>query len=162
MKLIIDIPRKVNERLRADYGHGYGLLDEDQRAIMEAIYKGKKVEETSKFAKGKDVLISRQAAIKAVSVGCEELRGVFYRCKKNINALPSAAPGWIPVSERLPEPNEKDNDGFVKAYLVQNARLISVARWDGNYWILWGYARVLENVIAWMPLPEPYKEDKHE
>ena len=62
MKLVIDIPRKVNERIRADYGHGYIPYDEDQRAIMEAIYNGKKVEETSKFAKGKDALISRQAA----------------------------------------------------------------------------------------------------
>ena len=43
MKLIIDIPREVNERLRADYGHGYIPFDEDAKAIMEAIYNGKKL-----------------------------------------------------------------------------------------------------------------------
>ena len=32
MKLIIDIPRKVNERLRADYGHGYIPYDENAKA----------------------------------------------------------------------------------------------------------------------------------
>ena len=39
-----------------------------------------------------DDLISRQAAIKAVSKGCGELRGVFGRCEENILALPSAQP----------------------------------------------------------------------
>ena len=37
-----------------------------------------------------DDTISRQAAIDAVSRGCQELRGVFARCEKNLNALPSA------------------------------------------------------------------------
>ena len=34
--------------------------------------------------------IDRQAAIDAVSRGCQELRGVFARCEKNLNELPSA------------------------------------------------------------------------
>jgi len=34
-------------------------------------------------------LISRQAAIDAVSRGCYELRGVFAECEKNLNELPS-------------------------------------------------------------------------
>lgn len=36
--------------------------------------------------------IYREDAIKAVSIGCEELRGVFKRCEENINALPFAEP----------------------------------------------------------------------
>ena len=35
-------------------------------------------------------LISRQAAIDAVSRGCQEFRGIFARCEKNLNELPSA------------------------------------------------------------------------
>lgn len=37
-------------------------------------------------------LISRQAAIDAVSRGCYELRGVFAECEKNLNELPSVQP----------------------------------------------------------------------
>lgn len=37
-----------------------------------------------------DSTISRQAAIDAVSRGCQELRGIFAECEKNLNALPSA------------------------------------------------------------------------
>lgn len=49
-------------------------------------------------------LISRQAAIDAVSKGCQELRGVFSRCEENILALPSAQPErktgrWIQTEE---------------------------------------------------------------
>ena len=37
-----------------------------------------------------DDLISRQAAIDAVSRGCQEFRGIFAECEKNLNRLPSA------------------------------------------------------------------------
>lgn len=37
-----------------------------------------------------DDLISRQAAIDAVSCGCQEFRGIFARCEKNLNELPTA------------------------------------------------------------------------
>lgn len=45
MKLIIDIPRKVNERLRADYGHGYypSNSNSDKNIIANAIYNGKPI-----------------------------------------------------------------------------------------------------------------------
>lgn len=65
---------------------------------------------------------------------------------------------WIPCSERLPQPNEEGADGFIKAYLVQDGRWMDVARWNGDCWIAWGYGTALTNVIAWMPLPEPYAE----
>ena len=65
---------------------------------------------------------------------------------------------WIPVTERLPKPNEEDGNGFYKAYLVQDGRWMDVARWDGKYWVAWGYSTVLLNVVAWMPLPIAYRE----
>ena len=37
-----------------------------------------------------DDTISRQAAIDAVSRGCQEFRGIFAECEKNLSALPSA------------------------------------------------------------------------
>ena len=66
-------------------------------------------------------------------------------------------PGWIPVTERLPRPNEEDGNGFYKAYLVQDGRWMDVARWDGKYWVAWGYSTVLLNVVAWCELPKPWE-----
>ena len=40
-------------------------------------------------------LISRQAAIDAVSRGCQEFRGIFAECEKNLNELPPAQPEII-------------------------------------------------------------------
>lgn len=55
---------------------------------------------------------------------------------------------WIPVSERLPEKNVKDylaccEDGYVATIM-----------YDNGSWLING-----NNVIAWMPLPEPYKKE---
>ena len=78
--------------------------------------------------------------------------------------LPSIIPKqrWTPCSEQMPKPNEEDGNGFYKAYLVQDGRWMDVARWDGKYWIAWGYSTVLLGVVAWMPLPTPYREGKHD
>lgn len=51
---------------------------------------------------------------------------------------------WIPCSERLPEENE-----HVLASL-KNGEIEGCAFWKES--LFW------QNVIAWMPLPEPYKE----
>ena len=70
--------------------------------------------------------------------------------------------GWIPCSERLPVPNEYDETGkFFKAYLVQTkSNTMHTALWDGTYWTIWTRGIVIDKVIAWMPLPEPYKESE--
>ena len=75
-----------------------------------------------------------------------------------IETVLSAQPGWIPCDRELPKPNEEDGNGFYKAYLVQDGRWMDVARWDGKYWVAWGYSTVLLNVVAWQPLPTPYRE----
>lgn len=40
MQITIDIPEKVNNRIRSMLGHGYGLLNEDVKVIAKAIYNG--------------------------------------------------------------------------------------------------------------------------
>lgn len=75
--------------------------------------------------------------------------------------------GWIPCSERIPE-EPKENPVFdgksLELYLVttkygssdQDKVYPFRAFWNGiNFTDGW---RILD-VIAWMPLPEPYKED---
>ena len=58
---------------------------------------------------------------------------------------------WIPVEERLPEENwfytVCFDDGF-----------ITTVEFDGD-WILWADAT---EVVAWMPLPKPYRKEDEE
>lgn len=68
---------------------------------------------------------------------------------------------WIPVSERLPEPRMAVL-GYAPRY--QN---IYALYYDSAYgWMVWSPVRddffpnSQGEIIAWMPLPEPYKEDK--
>jgi len=89
-------------------------------------------------------LISRQAAI-------DEIKAVYEwhdmpteeRMIQHFKALPSAQ-RWIPVTKRLPENDDEcltileDGLYYVQAYS------------DGE----WYY----DDVVAWMPLPEPYQE----
>ena len=69
---------------------------------------------------------------------------------------------WIPVSERLPE-----KDGRYLAYIVNEyeCRLRYIMTCDlilnsisKNHWFPDDEC-ASNNVIAWMPLPEPYKEE---
>ena len=117
----------------------------------------------------KDDMISRQAAIDAITQYLGRIKRDFNQWEGTariiLDHVPSSQPGWIPCSRELPKPNEEDGNGFYKAYLVQDGRWMDVARWDGKYWIAWGYSTVLLNVVAWMPLPAPYipeGDDKHE
>lgn len=109
--------------------------------------------------------ISRQAAIEVADAvwsvtGDKNVAKVWDQLKD----LPPTEPEqrWIPVTERLPKPNEEDELGFIKAYLVQDGRWMDVARWDGGFWVAWGYGIKLNNVTAWMPLPDPWKGEVDE
>ena len=57
-----------------------------------------------------------------------------------------SAQQWIPCSERLPDQNGK--------YLVVGRqKAINILKFDGGRWYgKWG-------VVAWMPLPSPYREE---
>lgn len=68
---------------------------------------------------------------------------------------------WIPVSERLPEEGEKcvitdkfgyAHDGIIYDYADSRDEKPSFHRWDDEYWQCFR-----PDVIAWQPLPEPYK-----
>ena len=106
--------------------------------------------------------ISRAAALNLIEQSCCDLE---YACdnvalRKEAKELPPVTPkqpGWIPCDRELPKPNEKDGNGFYKAYLVQDGRWMDVARWDGKYWVAWGYSTVLLNVVAWCELPKPWE-----
>ena len=78
-----------------------------------------------------------------------------------IETVPSAQPGWIPVTERLPKPNEYEND-VRKYYLVQNEYGdMMVCSWNGRYWEqMYCNTPVKDKVVAWMPLPKMWEGEK--
>lgn len=72
---------------------------------------------------------------------------------------------WIPVSEELPEANRA-----VLTYIdIGATKTYCLAYWNDAYkaWEEWMGYRLIEKdrdykVIAWMSLPEPYKEDEED
>lgn len=133
--------------------------------------------------------ISRQALIKridyaeenfkvdnmdSISTGEENpfvdgvLSGVF-NIRKMIAQAPSVAPTtkWIPVSERLPEPQKNGNKDYsdwlqvtikighpipTDAYVAEGYYCFSEEKWYTKRF-------VVGEVTAWQPLPTPYKAE---
>lgn len=96
-----------------------------------------------------DDTISRQAALKAVSFDTEAYMAV--------NMLPSAQQ-WIPCSERLPEEGKEVliSTKCYSLYLGVLEFVDDLVRWyDTQEYI------ELKGVTAWMPLPEPYKQEEN-
>ena len=68
--------------------------------------------------------------------------------------------GWIPVEQRLPEAGEHvlasfKSDGFLPATAIISEN----GRWSMLQGAK-GFDDVTEDVIAWRPLPEPYRPKK--
>lgn len=103
-------------------------------------------------------LIRRKDVLNMIIVAdeCEQDLG-YTHLHKVVENIPSAdrPTGWIPVSERLPE-----NSGCV---LISIAGDIEFGAYDrqNSDWAIWrdGYWDEGKRADAWMPLPEPYRED---
>ena len=66
---------------------------------------------------------------------------------------------WIPVSERLPEFRKEvltcSNGGFIEIQSLEDS-------YDGYWENQKGDWTDLEEIIAWMPLPQPYQAESEE
>ena len=71
---------------------------------------------------------------------------------------------WIPVAERLPERN-KSVLLCMKSRSLRTGMCIQTGSYDGVFWFVQGAAGYESlatfefRVLAWMPLPEPYREE---
>lgn len=110
-------------------------------------------------------LIERQAAIDALIkwYGCEPVDiGAF---ENIIEKLPSAQRLWIPCSERLPEDeyvliSKKPTKLSGIKWCVTIATRTADPRSMEIKWRDIGFGTIQEeDVLAWMPLPEPYREE---
>ena len=127
-------------------------------------------------------LIERQKAIEALKDWYDGMIISSFRgIEKVIKALPSAQPEphWIPVSERLPDTRPVDEIGLFGEkcgeFMLSDPVLGYVCGLDDDVSmaVVWyeddmdgvtGWTTAPDcmnvNVIAWMPLPEPYREVK--
>lgn len=88
-----------------------------------------------------------------VEATLDEIHSFWCNAVDIIEAQPTASQ-WIPVSERLPEDEERK---LVTAQAKTGRKSINIAWFDGKTWHGNGS---MPEVTAWQPLPEPYKEDK--
>lgn len=114
------------------------------------------------YAEALDVaieLLSTKAKTKCVAQIKVDTEEVVSRIKEEYDITD----GWIPCSERVPKENEYV-DNVCKYYLIQDEYGdMHVAHLSGRGWETIESIKALGcDVIAWMPLPEPYREDGEE
>ena len=116
----------------------------------------------------KQELVDRLAAYENTDLDPEQVEHVKETAKKYLlEKAQGKAGGWIPVEERLPD----EYDGLVlvqvsgkprKNITLNNAlQLACYISEAGEGWIVEEYPEWENpNVIAWRPLPEPYRPER--
>ena len=108
-------------------------------------------------------LISRQAAIDAIESAFdrETILNRFVRkiAISAVRKLPSAQPGWIPVTEKPIEGGQ-----YIVTLKDDKEVWTDIAEWNPTFGGRWQAEffdceyRDIDNVVAWQPLPTPYRE----
>lgn len=77
-------------------------------------------------------------------------------CKETAKRYKRDNDGWIPCDERLP-----DTEHSVLMCDANGCR--DVGWWTGKRWVTgFSHADIARDIIAWRPLPEPYRPEKGE
>ena len=87
--------------------------------------------------------------------------------KRELEKLPSAQPEpkWIPVSERLPEEDDYKScieclDGAVWYFTENGTMGLGYYYKSVKEWSTTDDLKTDGKVVAWMPLPEPYRAER--
>lgn len=121
--------------------------------INELISKQAIIDEIWKLRRSQQMLDDTQKADLV-------MQGI-YLVEKVIEKLPSVQPEphWIPCSERLPE----ESGSYLCTCLDGHRSMVTQVKFHPRIksWNLTG-ARAYWKVVAWQPLPEPWKGEKNE
>ena len=98
-----------------------------------------------------ELILAREMFATSLKDGCDPVSPMDFlpEARAWLSDAPTTG-GWIPCSERLPEVNGR--------YLCANDQW-GAWRVDINMWVNGHWRNQIEKPIAWMPLPEPYRED---
>ncbi len=117
------------------------------------------------FCGGKAVLFRIEPHTHQIAKMPDYEGGVFIECskcgvfiigesrKETVDKWNSRANGWIPVSERLPE-----EDGKYLCCTKLGSRIMANYYPFGNTHRWRTFGSVANAIVAWQPLPKPYKE----
>lgn len=102
----------------------------------------------------------RLAEYEATGITPEQIREIdklYQDCLKEIeDSKRAAGSGWIPCSERLPENSHSvlicGEPGYIDSGWYK----------DGRWWTGFSFADIRKDIIAWQPLPEPYRPEECE
>ena len=77
---------------------------------------------------------------------------------------------WIPCSERLPNMHREDMEAEGEYYMISNPVIVTdgqqiyIAEYEADMDYRYGWHSLdgedYDNIIAWMPLPNPYRPEK--
>ena len=114
MKLIIDIPDKTIAHIRADYGHNYkGLCDEDRDIIVKEIYNGVPLEDIKEqYDKGykdgvKETFIEELEKIKTEGLKAKPYYQYYIEKEDFISILDKHIAELKGIVDRIEEPVKK-------------------------------------------------------
>ena len=111
-------------------------------------------------------LISRQAAIDCeyqVKIINDIEYVMLSEVQMKMRKLPSAQPGWIPVTEKPIEGGQ-----YIVTLKDDKEVWTDIAEWNPTFGGRWQAEffdceyRDIDNVVAWQPLPTPYREGGQE
>ena len=146
-QIISDYVQSHIQEINTGYGDLNKHTNEILRMIVDYIESMPPVNPQPKLC---DDAIDRVEAIKIASGYCHPAN-----IPKELAKLPPVTPEprWIPVSERLPEENIA-----VLVWCPERKNIYCAYLDEDQWWIFGAYLqKVTFDVIAWMPLPTPYK-----
>lgn len=107
--------------------------------------------------------IEREAAMNACKeakiTGLPQWNSGVEHAEERIKKIPAAdvveRPGWIPVTERLPDIGSN-------CLISPVSGCVAEGQFDGDGWTQYRWSAKLDKdtITHWMPLPEPPKEEK--